>query len=409
MAVGRGCSEFAWENGVVSDLLGIYVAVPFCRAKCSFCNFASDAFAASRIDGYLERLAREMEAAREFAVTCPDVADTVYFGGGTPSLLFAAQLERVFAAIRSQWVIAPNAEITMECAPGQIADASLDAMLALGVNRISMGVQSFIDAESAAVGRLHTRTQCLAEIVRLRARGVANAGIDLICGLPHQTRASWRETIQIATESGVQHISLYMLEVDEDSRLGRELIGGGARYRAGLVPHEDAVADMYLEACEMLAAAGVEQYEISNFARKGSQSRHNRKYWTRAPYLGFGLDAHSMLLNQHGQAVRFANGDDFESYMQAKDGERDVEVVDKGAAFEEEVFLGLRLVEGISLDRLQALYGAERMRALREQAKELAMAGLLEIDEDRMRLTSAGRVISSTVFGELLATGAAAR
>lgn len=397
----------------MSEPLGVYISVPFCKAKCSFCNFASDAFAASRIDGYLSRVADEMTGAAGFAqqhgLALPRVVDTVYFGGGTPSLLSDAQLALLFESLRSGWRLLPDAEITVECAPGQIADASLDAMLRLGVNRISMGVQSFVDVESAAVGRLHTHAQCLDEIVRLRSRGVKNLGIDLICGLPHQTRASWRATINVAVESGVDHISIYMLEVDEDSRLGRELIGGGARYRAGLVPHEDAVAEMYLEACERLDAAGIRQYEISSFAREGSQSAHNRKYWTRKPYLGFGLDAHSMLLDADANAARFASADELDVYLADDLFQREVLHVSQEEAFEEAVFLGLRLVEGVSFAQMREQFGDVFVAGLKEKAHTLAREGLMQVENGRAMLTARGRVVSSSVFGELLAEEAVAR
>ncbi|MBS1815990.1 MAG: radical SAM family heme chaperone HemW [Acidobacteria bacterium] len=404
---------FAWENEEVSDPLGVYISVPFCKAKCSFCNFASDAFATSRIDGYLARVANEMAEADRFAhqhgLPLPQAVDTVYFGGGTPSLLSDAQLALLFKSLHSRWQILPDAEITMECAPGQTADAALDAMLRLGVNRISMGVQSFVDTESAAVGRLHTRTQCLDDIARLRSRGVKNLGIDLICGLPHQTRASWRETLDIAVQSGVDHISIYMLEVDEDSRLGRELIGGGARYRAGLVPHEDVVAEMYLKACELLEIAGIHQYEISNFARKGFQSAHNRKYWTRKPYFGFGLDAHSMLLNERGHAARFANVDKLNAYLADDPLQREVLHVLREEAFEEAVFLGLRLVKGVSFAQMREQFGRTLVDALKEKIDVVASEGLMQVENGRAILTARGRVVSSSVFGELLAENAVAR
>ena len=404
---------FAWENEDMGDPLGVYISVPFCKAKCSFCNFASDAFAASRIDGYLARVASEMagvgQLAQQHGLMQPQVVDTVYFGGGTPSLLSGEQLGEVFAALRSGWHVSPDAEITVECAPGQIADAALDAMLRLGVSRISMGVQSFVDAESAAVGRLHTRAQCLDEIARLRSRGVGNVGIDLICGLPHQTRASWRDTVEIAIESGVKHISVYMLEVDDESRLGRELIGGGARYRAGLVPHEDVVAEMYLEACELLGAAAIGQYEISNFARDGFQSVHNRKYWTRKPYLGFGLDAHSMLLDADGNAARFANAEELDEYLAEDFLQREVLRVSHEEAFEEAVFLGLRLAEGISFAQMREQFGDAHVTRLEEKAHTLAREDLMRVENGRAMLTARGRVVSSSVFGELLAEEAVAR
>ena len=186
-----------------------------------------------------------------------------------------------------------------------------------GVNRVSLGVQSFVDVEAAAVGRLHTRVTVLEDIARLRAAGITNINIDLIAGLPHQTAESWEFSLAETIATGAPHVSVYMLEVDEDSRLGRELLAGGTRYHAHFVPDEEAMADFYLAACERLQSAGIAQYEISNFAREGFESRHNLKYWMRQPYLGFGVDAHSMLASAAPdiEAVRFAPADSLEKYM----------------------------------------------------------------------------------------------
>ena len=226
-----------------------------------------------------------------------ETADSIYLGGGTPSILDAAQLLRIFAAVRGQFAVTPDAEITVECAPGTLTPALIETLRQCGVNRVSLGVQSFVDQEAQSVGRLHKRATVLEEIDRLREAGLANISIDLIAGLPHQTPESWAFSVSETIATGVPHVSVYMLEVDDDSRLGRELIAGGSRYHAHFVPDEDATADFYEQACEMLAAAGIAQYEISNFARavpaSNNQSRHNLKYWTRQPYLGFGVDAHS--------------------------------------------------------------------------------------------------------------------
>ena len=184
----------------------------------------------------------------------------------------------------------------MECAPGQIADSTLAAMAAAGVNRVSLGVQSFVDAEAHASGRLHSRAIVEEDLRRLRAAGIANLNVDLIAGLAGQTFASWEESLDALIDSEVPHASVYMLEVDEDSRLGREMLKGGARYRADLVPRDDAIARMYERAIERLESAGLAQYEISNFARPGLESKHNMRYWQRRPYLGLGLDASSMAL-----------------------------------------------------------------------------------------------------------------
>ncbi len=194
-----------------------------------------------------------------------------------------------------QFEVQPDAEVTVECAPGTLNGATLESLLRCGVNRVSLGVQSFVDQEAAAVGRLHKRATVLEDIARLRAAGIANINIDLIAGLPHQTAESWDFSLAETIATGAPHVSVYMLEVDEDSRLGRELLAGGTRYHAHFVPDEEAMADFYLAACDRLASAGIAQYEISNFARAGFESRHNLKYWTRQPYFGFGVDAHSML------------------------------------------------------------------------------------------------------------------
>jgi oxygen-independent coproporphyrinogen-3 oxidase len=385
----------------VSDSLGIYVSVPFCKAKCSFCNFASGVFAADRIDGYVGRLEEEIRGARAFGAglggTMPERVDSIYFGGGTPSLLEPEVIARIFAALRGEFAIERDAEMTVECAPGQILDATLAAYRAEGVNRLSFGVQSFVDREAAAVGRLHTGAECREELRRMQAAGVSRLGIDLIAGLPHQTEASWRYSVEQAIESGVEHVSVYMLEVDDGSRLGREALAGGRRFGAGELPDEDRVADWYQAACEWLGAAGLGQYEISNFGR---ESRHNRKYWERRPYVGFGLDAHSMLRTGLG-GVRWANADEMDGYVGPGIGERGfarkVDRVGTEAAFEEALFLGLRLVEGVDLAVIERKFG---MRP--DGIAEMVEAELVESDRDWLRLTVRGRMASNEVFERLL-------
>ena len=388
------------------ETLGLYVSVPFCKAKCTFCNFASDAFPPARMAGYVDRLCEEVVASPGFAteqgLRLPPVIDSIFLGGGTPSLLEPAQMDRLFSNLRDTFPVDAEAEITVEAAPGQIAGDLLDAMLAGGVNRVSLGVQSFVDAEARAVGRSHTGAACLAELQRLRNAGVSNLNVDLIAGLPYQTTESWADSLQQAVDSGVEHVSVYMLEVDEDSRLGRELIGPGVRYGAPAAPGESLVADLYAQACETLHAAGLQQYEISNFARAGFQSRHNLKYWTRAPYLGFGLDAHSMLHDTRGRAVRFSNADELDAYVGGA-GSSELERVDELAAWEETIFLGLRLQQGVSLRALRQAFPAEWVSGLLDTAKDLSRAGFMHTAGDRLSLTEKGRIVSSSIFGELLA------
>jgi oxygen-independent coproporphyrinogen III oxidase len=403
---------------------GIYISVPFCKAKCSFCNFASGVFAADRMQRYVERVCEEIRVARVAAerlgARLPGAVDSVYFGGGTPSLLSGSQFRGIFEALRGEFEVASDAEITLECAPGQLSDETLDELLRQGMNRISFGVQSFVDKESAAVGRLHTRVECEREIARVRAAGVEEISIDLIAGLPHQTAQSWAYSVEQAIACGVPHISVYMLEVDEESRLGREMLEQGSRYGATAVPAEDDAADWYQQACVVFGAAGLQQYEISNFAREGHRSRHNLKYWRRLPYLGIGLDAHSMLMTEAG-AVRFANTSDLDEYFGDADAAAasglnvlveksevlEVDLIGEAEAFEESLFLGLRLNEGVRLDHLLGQFGEAMVGRAMPALLEVRDAGLLELDSDRMRLTAHGRLVSNEVFSRLLVDSAA--
>jgi oxygen-independent coproporphyrinogen-3 oxidase len=368
------------------------------------------------MDAYVDRLGGEIGEAKTRAArmgaTLVSTADSVYFGGGTASLLSAAQFRKIFEALRAEFELAAGAEMTLECAPGQLAEETLEELLRQGVNRVSLGVQSFVDREAQAVGRLHTGAECEAEIARLRAAGVKDIGLDLIAGLPHQTEASWRESVKRAVQSEVTHVSVYMLEVDEDSRLGREVLAGGGRYGAGHVPSEDDAAAWYELGCEMLDAGGVRQYEISNFARDGHRSRHNMKYWRRMPYVGFGLDAHSMLPAERG-AVRFQNTDDLDAYMGSAEGLFGIlreeqsgsgaEFVGREAAFEESLFLGLRMNEGVRIDALRGEFGAVMVDAVMPSLIEAQDAGLVLVEERVVRLTARGRMASNEVFSRILA------
>ncbi|HYU48064.1 MAG TPA: radical SAM family heme chaperone HemW [Terriglobales bacterium] len=420
--------------------IGLYIAVPFCRTKCSYCNFASNVFSKGAFETYVARVLEDIRGARavaaELGATLEETADSVYLGGGTPSILEPSQLVRIFEAARGEFALRADAEITVECAPGTLSPALIETLVQCDVNRVSLGVQSFVDQEAQSVGRLHKRSTVLEEIARLRAAGIVNINIDLIAGLPHQTAASWKYSLAETIATAVPHVSVYMLEVDEDSRLGRELIAGGARYHAHFVPDEDATADFYLQACETLNAAGIPQYEISNFARAGAQSRHNLKYWTREPYLGFGVDAHSMLRVTSAakadagktvfdaalklcstqtqnrtlverssalefEAVRFSTPDSLDAYMNR--GALAVTTVSARAALEESFFLGLRLNRGVDLENLRAEFGAERLTECDSAIAECEREGLLEKCGTRVRLTARGRLLSNEVFARFLA------
>jgi oxygen-independent coproporphyrinogen-3 oxidase len=389
--------------------LGIYISVPFCRTKCSYCNFASDVFSRAVFGRYLERVCADIAGAGQIAAEMGGQiereVDSIYLGGGTPTVLDAEQLERIFGAVRSQFEVGPEAELTVECAPGTLTPPVLASLIRCRVNRVSLGVQSFVDAEAAAVGRLHKRATVLGDVRRLGEAGIANINVDLIAGLPHQTAGSWEFSLAEAIATGVPHVSVYMLEVDEDSRLGREVLAGGTRYHAHFVPDEEATADFYLAACEELETVGVAQYEISNFARAGFQSRHNLKYWTRQPYMGFGVDAHSMLASATtgAEAVRFSTVDVLEQYVAGADLRQTP--VSRQAALEENFFLGLRLARGVNLRELSAHSGGEALEISRRAIAESVADGLIEEDGDYARLTPRGRLLSNEVFQRFLMTG----
>jgi len=391
--------------------LGLYFSIPFCRSKCTYCNFASGVFPASDHVRYVDRLIADLIAAPKWAeslqVELSREVDTIYFGGGTPVLLAPELFTRIFAAVREKFAVDRDAEITVECAPGQLSDETLASMVQVGVNRVSLGVQSFNDREASLSGRLHTRALVLEDLRRLRAAGIENINIDLLAGLAEQTLSSWRESLSVLAETGVPHASVYMLEIDEDSRLGRELISGGARYSAGLVPEDDAIAQMYEEAIQTFASAGLQQYEISNFARGGAESKHNLRYWQRRPYLGVGLDASSMLRaadESEAAVLRATTTDDLAGYLS---GGENAETAWLGPTqqLEEAWFLGLRRNFGVSIRALNKEFGSKAVKPSLEVAKRLTKDGLLAIEGDAVRLTDRGRLISNDVFAEFLGLG----
>lgn len=416
--------------GAAGSALGIYIAVPFCRSKCTYCNFASDVYPAANHERYVERLIKDLFGSRPWAASLgaelPRRVDTVYLGGGSPTLLSPELLARLFSALRSGFDIDPDAEITMECAPGQISGEMLAAMAAAGVNRASLGVQSFVDSEAHLSGRLHSREIVESDIHRLRAAGIANLNVDLIAGLAGQTFASWEQSLAALVTANVPHASVYMLEVDHDSRLGRELLAHGSRYGASHVPEDDAIARMYERAILCLDAAGLRQYEISNFARPGFESRHNLRYWQRRPYLGMGLDASSMLRAAQpvsGRPVSRAGSD--ASFVAASASSatwvlRTATTADLAAYLvgpaiaesswlpperqhEEAWFLGLRANSGVSIAALEHEFGRTLIQPALEIVTRLANNGLLARDGDLVRLTPRGRLLSNDVFQEFLA------
>lgn len=349
---------------------GVYVSWPFCPHKCSFCNFASGVFPKELEAEYGHAVVRHLQQ-QEW----PWTPDTVYFGGGTPSMMDPAMLRAILDAIPGR----PWREATVEALPGRLTSVSEWQ----GINRVSLGVQSFVPEELDQTGRRHTAEEVAAGIRMLRDAGIRNICLDLIAGLPHQTAGSWNRSLDWVGRLEPEHVSIYLLEVDEDSRLGLEVLQGGSRYGAPHVPDESLQADLYEIAVERLAGLGLRRYEISNFARPGFESIHNSKYWRLEPYLGFGADAHSF----DGRR-RWTHAETPGEYVSDA---RPVQV--ENARLEEERFyLGLRMLEGIP--EAPGGYDAE--------IASLVDRGLLERSDHRLRLSSKGVLLSNEVFQEFV-------
>jgi oxygen-independent coproporphyrinogen-3 oxidase len=385
--------------------LGIYVQVPFCQTKCTYCNFHTGVVSSSRFAPYVDAVCREIqEHAAFYERASVDVSralgaltvDSLYIGGGTPSLLDSAHIASLLGTMRATFAM-NSPEVTLEADPETIAAEKAAAWVAAGVNRVSFGLQSFVDKELVASGRMHRRADIYRAVPILRAAGIRNISFDLIAGLPHQTAVSWRQSLDELANLQPEHVSVYLLEIDEGSRLGLEVLQGGSRYSARDIPSEDNMASFYETAQEHLRAAGYHHYEISNWAKPGYESRHNLKYWRREPYLGFGAGAHSFVGGN-----RWANAHDAADYVTALEDSRlpieQHEILSAERALEEELFLGLRQLDGIDVDKIERDYNVQ----LASRFDPLAKQGLLERSGNVVRLAQRKLSVSNEVFVELL-------
>jgi oxygen-independent coproporphyrinogen III oxidase len=389
----------------VKTQVGIYVQVPFCQTKCTYCNFHTGVVSSARFAPYVDAVCSEIRAYeslyRAAGIRLADgltdgVVDTVYLGGGTPSLLDPAHLKRLLESVRSTFAT-ELAEVTLEADPETVEPEKADAWVHAGIDRVSFGVQSFSDQELIATGRMHRRADVYRAVPILRGAGIRKISFDLIAGLPHQTRESWNSSLEELAALSPEHVSVYLLEVDEGSRLGAEVLRGGMRYSAGNLPSDDEMAEFYETACMFLGQAGYGHYEISNWAKPGFESRHNLKYWRRDAYLGFGAGAHSF-----SGAERWANAHDAAAYVAAIQARRvpveQHEQVTPEKALEEELFLGLRQLGGIDIARIEARYGV----SVAKKFDPLAAVGLVERAGNIVRLAPQKLSVSNEVFVELL-------
>ena len=354
---------------------GVYLSFPFCAQKCTYCNFASGVFPRELEDRYQGLLRRELDE-----TVWPWTPETVYLGGGTPSQIALDDLRELLRRIPGR----PWAEATMEAAPGSFTREQAAAWREAGINRVSLGVQSFVAGELRKTGRKHTAEMVAADVALLREEGIPDVNLDLIAGLPGQTAASWEVSLDWIERLSPPHASVYMLEVDEDSRLGLEILNNGPKYGAQDIPDEDAIAAMYERAVERLEEMGLPRYEVSNFGRP---SRHNLKYWRLEEYLGFGADAHSSAGGE-----RWQNPETALEYVEQGPGRREATPADPAS---ERFFVGLRLSEGI-------VAAAAELDRWSEPIARFVGDGLLERDGARLRLSARGVLVSNEVLQEFL-------
>jgi putative oxygen-independent coproporphyrinogen III oxidase len=390
------------------DTLGVYVQIPFCASKCSFCNFSSRVERPEVFADYaravcleiarLPEIYRQREINPRF-LTAP--ADTVYFGGGTPAILGAELLGEIVKALGRRFRLADSLEFTLETTPGSASEAFLRHARAMGINRLSIGAQSFDDRELEVVGRLHSADETRALVKSARRQGFRNISLDLIAGLPHQTADSWQESLRAAIALRPEHLSVYLFERDAKSRLGKEVLEGGERYHAASLPDEDFLADAYEAARAALARAGYTQYEISNFALPGFESRHNLKYWQLKPYAGVGAGAHSFD-GRH----RWANDERTEAYAAAVRAGKSPLAECRSLAWREQMeeffFLGLRQCDGIDLEDARLRWGADSVAPWAGTISELTRGGWLERRDGRLSLADRAYLVSNEIFQEFL-------
>jgi oxygen-independent coproporphyrinogen-3 oxidase len=376
-----------WQGRRLKDVLGLYIHIPFCAAICNYCNFNRGLFDAGLKDRYVGALLQEIRRQGDGSP-----ADTVYFGGGTPSLLEPSEIAAIIAACRGAFALAADAEVTLEANPETVSLERLRAFREAGVNRLSFGVQSFRDEELQRLSRLHSAARAADAFRMARAAGFDNISLDLMMWLPQQTIRQWLESVDALLALGPEHASMYLLEIYPNAPLRDAM----ARGNWSLAPDDDA-ADMYLSGLDRMDNAGYVQYEISNVARPGRESRHNLKYWQDGEWLGFGCGAHSTR-----SGVRWKNISSTEGYISTVAGAGQLSAerreLSAGERFEEAVFMGLRLAEGIDLRSVKQHYGIDVWAEFGGELQPFVDQGLLIYHGDRLRLTRAGMLLAHEVM-----------
>ncbi len=369
---------------------GIYLHIPFCRSRCSYCDFATDVYRDSgAVERYVGAICREIETAELSENVIQNSVDTIYFGGGTPSLLNGGQVEKILAAVSDRFAVMQDAEITMEMNPATVSLETLRDYRSLGVNRASFGVQTFDDRALRLLARGHNAEDARNTFKLLREAGFNNVSFDLIAGLPGQSLENWQRNLDEALKMEPEHLSLYLLEIHEATPLAEQI-----RSKRQPLPDEDLAAEMYEVLLEGVAAAGYEQYEISNFSKPGFGSRHNTKYWRLDPVFSFGVSAHSF-----DGIERYANERDTARYVSLIENGDSVEVMrEKIETASEFIFLGLRLNRGIDLGEFRERFDVDLTQRYGSEIDQLVADGLIEQSANTIKLTKKGMLFSNNVF-----------
>ena len=377
------------------ETISIYIHIPLCVKKCAYCDFASFAGRMAQRESYVRAVCCELRTQAAFFGRRR--VKTVFFGGGTPTLLTGAQVQEIMDTLREGFELLPDAEITMEGNPGTLTKEDLSAYRQAGVNRLSLGVQSMDDGLLAAVGRIHTAQQAREAVAMARAAGFGNLNLDLMYGLPGQTAAQWQQTLEAAIALSPEHLSCYSLILEEGTQLYDQVEAG----TCAPLPDEDAVCVMDEITQNLTCAAGYAQYEVSNYAKPGRACRHNIVYWACEPYLGVGLSAHSDM-----DGRRFYNPSDWADYMRMAESGTAERAQEGGNTREDRMFermmMGLRQTQGVDCARFASDFGVFPEDVWPKQIARMKRDDLLIRDGDRLRLTARGMQVMNSVLVELL-------
>lgn len=374
--------------------LGLYLHVPFCMKKCKYCDFLSWAGSEEEQETYVQGLLKEIESYREFAKGYK--VSTVFLGGGTPSILSGEQIERILGAVSDVFMMDKHAEITLEMNPGTVTEEKLRSYKKAGINRLSIGLQSVKNENLKLLGRIHIYEEFLQSYELARQEGFKNISVDLISSLPGQTLESWKEELQEIVRLNPEHVSVYQLILEEGTPFYETYAD-----HPELLPDEEVSREIYLSTGRILSEAGYEQYEISNYAKPGQESRHNLKYWDRADYLGLGLGAASMVRN-----IRMTNTRNLKTYLehcsQPKTMRKDVQFLEEPRQMEEFMFLGLRKTRGVSRKEFHRVFGRDMDMVYEKTLAKCLENGMLKEHKDRVFLSEEGVLVSNLVLSEFL-------